>query len=252
MAGQLFSFDGATRGYTFDVRSPINEANFVTRFLPADIVASGSNARTTLYERSEALDSPLEPARLALRLFNVSPLNDQLVLTYSSFGLLDIRTMTGAFFSRDFRAFAYYAQVTPDAAVPRTGMSTFTGRALGAANPTSADGGPRYAVTGTITIVVDWAARTYTVTLIPTFQEDENASASAIGASIAASRGTTPTSFSQFSGVVTGQSAPNGFLAMLAGPAAEEMAGTMTFRSVGPTRPDSPPIDVVVAFSSRR
>ncbi len=226
-------------------------SDFTANFLPSDVAAGSSNARTTFYDAPADRTSTTlnNTSRIRLTLFNPGVGNDQLALTYSSFGLFDYQFGTGEFLAEDYRAFAYYAQTTPDAAVPRAGTSTYTGRIIGEGNPALTDASPRYAVTGTIVITVDWAARTFVAT-ITAVGDDGVRSGVSLG-TILASQNIMPASPGQFSGAIQGQAAPNGLSAQLAGPAGEELAGSMTFRIFAPTG-GSPAIDVVASFGSRR
>ncbi len=251
-SGALFRYDSATRGYFYDVRNPLTAPDFEAGFLPSDVVASQSDARTTYYDAPrDPLAPPGTSPRNLLTLFNVGPANDLLALSYSSFGLADFTYIDGPLTGHDYRAFAYYAVTTPDADVPRTGTSTYTGRVIGEGNPQITDLAPRYAVTGTIQVTINWATRTFTgsVTLVGNDGINSNI---ALGTQSIVQDGT-PAALGRFTGAFPGQGSPTGFLGLLAGPAAEELSGSLTMRASVPMSTGTlSGIDIVASFGSRR
>lgn len=251
-SGALFRYDSATRGYFYDVRNPLMGLAYEAGFLPRDVVASQSDARTTYYDAPRDPLAPTgTPPRNLLTLFNVGSANDLLALSYSSFGLADFTYVDGPLTGHDYRAFAYYAVTTPDADVPRTGTSTFTGRIIGEGNPQGTDMSPRYAVTGTIQVTINWATRTFTgsVTLVG---NDGINSDVALGTQSIVQDGT-PAALGRFTGAFPGKGSPAGFLGLLAGPAAEELSGSlMTSVSVTTSAGNVAGIDIVASFGSRR
>ncbi len=251
-SGTLFRYDSATRGYLYDVRNPVTAPDFEASFLPRDVVASQSDVRTTYYDApKDPLAPPGTPPRNLLTLFNAGSANDLLALTYSSFGLADFTYVDGPLTAHDYRAFAYYGVTTPDSGVPRTGTSTFTGRILGEANPSVTDLAPRYAVTGTIQVTVNWATRTFTgsVTLVGNDGTNSNV---ALGTQSIVQEGT-PAALGRFTGAFAGQGSPTGCLGLLAGPAAEELSGSLMLRaSVTTSAGNVAGVDIVASFGSRR
>lgn len=251
-SGALFRYDSATRGYIYDVGNPLMGLAFEAGFLPRDVVASQSDARTTYYDAPrDPLAPPGTPPRNLLTLFNVGSANDLLALVYSSFGLADFTYTDGSLTGHDYRAFAYYGVTTPDTGVPRTGTSTFTGRVIGQANPSVTDLAPRYAVTGTIQVTINWATRTFSgsVTLVGNDGINSNV---ALGTQSIVQDGT-PAALGRFTGTFPGNGSPAGFLGLLAGPAAEELSGSlMTSTSVTTSAGNVAGIDIVASFGSRR
>jgi hypothetical protein len=223
--------------------------NFIGTFRPADrdIFGHLSTARISVFDKAVA--GPSTQDYVELTLFNAGAGNDLLALTYASMGTLVYSHGLGSYSQVDFRPFAYFAQLTSASNVPSTGTATYSGVVMGTANPTTPayNSGFAYDLSGTVRITVDFATRTYTgsVTLIGTDTQQPLVVVN-LG-TFPITQGAVPASIAMLSGTING----GDFAAMLAGPAAEEVAGTFIMTAPD-ARPNGAVLTLAVAFAAKQ
>lgn len=218
--GKLF-YTAATQSWSYQ---PINLASDSRpSFGPGDRNAALSNARFTVYDKTTSIGT------FRYMMYNPGAGNDQLALSYSSFGTWDGTWVAfpGAPTASESHLFAFGIK-TPNANIPTTGSATYTGiiygRASDSSNPHS------YTVGGTSRFEFNFGGNTFSVLLHPTGIEKTLGTAVDFGNFTFTGR-----NLGDLFGVDSGNN-PH-FYGYLTGPNAEEIVGTFNTSAQDPLDP---------------
>jgi len=246
-ASQTFSYEASTRSWGFYFAAsnipPYNiYPNFVVeRFGASELVAARSSAVFNAYQKTDA------GAVYSLALLKPGPVNSQLNLSYVGIGEAEGTKPDagGGSTTTDYRAFSfgYYAEAS---ALPASGTGTYTGIVIGRA--ASASSSRVYKLSGTIILTASFSDSKFSGNVTLTGVDDRTGSSSSFGTfPIVMNTGPQPLNY------ITGYVGPGAdvFRAYLAGPTADELAGTFTLTLPDP-QTSGVNLTAVAAVGARR
>jgi hypothetical protein len=150
-------YSQTTKRYTFiEFDSTVDSS---ISFGPENIDTGKTTAEQTLFQRSCA-NTP-GPTVYSLQLFNPGAANPTLKLSYASFGLFTVESVSSAPATFTTNVPFGYAIATSAAGFARSGSATYTGFVQGKGS----DGSSSFDVTGNLTTSVDFTAKTFSTRL---------------------------------------------------------------------------------------
>lgn len=222
---QWLQYTAATQSWMFQPKNLATDS--LPSFGPASRNAALSNARYTVYDTTNANGT------YRLTLYNPGAGNDQLALSYTSFGTWDgAFTMTpgpGPLITGSY--YFAFGQKTPSRFVPTTGTASYAGVIFG--TTFNGSGGRSYTLGGSSRFELNFGTNAFSVTLSPTGVERTSGAAVNFGSYTYTGTG--------IGSDMYGRDAYNNtrFQGFLAGPNGEEVAGTFALDAVDPFNPSS-------------
>ena len=201
-------------------------------FGASNLIAAESNARYSVYEQRNGSTV----SRLAL--FRSGSGNDEFALTYSSFAQWQ-RTEPGPIAGDNFSRSGYltFGIVTPNSAIPRTGLATYNGIVRGEGTPGAGSTLPLLSIEGTARLDFDFARAVFGGSMNLIAVNPSNSARTDLGAFPFSDGLLTSQAFNTnqgfFFGTINGNN-NNRLSGYLYGPNAEELAATFSTTFITP------------------
>lgn len=230
------TYASAQRAYAFSHQGSSYMADGQVTFTSDAIVPGESTSRFTLYRETGPF-AGMSPGAYELRLFNAGPANDQLSLTYSSFGTFRFarsNVLAGGT-SQDIRSIAFGLPIAPGA-MPTSGSITYRGLTLGSAVGGNFSIRPRkaeYEITGTVQLTINYATHDVVGALLLTATDRVGSTGTQFSLGSISFKGAQSADGSKWTATV-GDGTLSGFVS---GPHVEEAAGVFSFTVPDPVDP---------------
>ncbi|HYE29621.1 MAG TPA: hypothetical protein VEA61_15485, partial [Allosphingosinicella sp.] len=147
-----FAYDADSRTYSYHSTGPLNVPAYAYQFGPAQAVAAETNATFSGYAGTGPAGQHTETDSFTASLFNPTPDNPRIALTYTSYA--DITVVNS--FGHSNRQWVVYGSVAPASQRPRSGTGQYSGIVFGHGDLTGAP----IDVQGSATLSVDFGERT--------------------------------------------------------------------------------------------